>query len=137
MRILIVEDNALLALMLEDELVKAGHDVIGPAYASSSARELTAKQPCDLALVDIDLQDGPTGGPLAKELRIACNCTVIFATGQIDLVSEWTEYALGALPKPYDPQTILQIVDAVGTVNEGGSPNWPYQFQLFASVEAE
>ncbi|MGE0725779.1 MAG: response regulator, partial [Alphaproteobacteria bacterium] len=59
-RILIVEDEILVAMELEYILREAGHDVAGIAADTSSVGRLAAPD-IDLALVDLNLRDGVTG----------------------------------------------------------------------------
>lgn len=60
MKILIVEDEALLAMELESEVEDAGHEIVGIAADSKEAIELANKALPQFAFVDIQLLDGPT-----------------------------------------------------------------------------
>jgi DNA-binding response OmpR family regulator len=68
-RILIVEDDALLALDLKWHMERAGFSVIGPAASASKALELLAQTGCDAAILDVHLGRGQTSVPVAQELR--------------------------------------------------------------------
>jgi two-component system, response regulator PdtaR len=68
LRILIVEDEALIALELESLLQDDGHLPIGIAATAREAMALGELEP-DLALVDVHLADGPTGIDVARRLR--------------------------------------------------------------------
>jgi CheY-like chemotaxis protein len=70
-RVLIVEDDALLALDLKGHLERAGFAVIGPATSASKALALLAEQGCDAAILDIHLGRGATSETVAQELRSA------------------------------------------------------------------
>ncbi|MFY9640535.1 MAG: response regulator [Rhodomicrobium sp.] len=67
-RILIVEDNALLALELGQAIGEAGFAVAGPALSAARAVELIEKSGCDAAVLDINLR-GETSAAVANELR--------------------------------------------------------------------
>ncbi|QGM97577.1 response regulator [Methylocystis parvus] len=54
-RILIVEDEAMIALYLSQELSEAGYRVIGPAASNEEALQLIDGVGCDGALLDVDL----------------------------------------------------------------------------------
>jgi CheY-like chemotaxis protein len=69
LRILIVEDEILIALELESLLQDAGHDVVAIAASSQDAIALGQRMRPDLAFVDIHLTDGPTGAEAARRLR--------------------------------------------------------------------
>jgi DNA-binding response OmpR family regulator len=67
-RILLVEDNALISLILEDDLWDAGFEVVGPCSSSAeSLKTLDRKNPV-AAILDITLSDGPCVD-LARLLR--------------------------------------------------------------------
>jgi len=55
LRVLILEDEVLVALMLEDMLTHLGYQVCGPAYTLSDARDLLQRKAFDAALLDANL----------------------------------------------------------------------------------
>lgn len=61
MRILVAEDEPLIAYCLASELERAGHTVIGPAHFSAEALACSRALAPQLALVDIDLESNLTG----------------------------------------------------------------------------
>lgn len=69
MRILVAEDDPIIALGLARRLGALGHEVIGPAPSVAEALTLarTSEPPADLYLFDVDLADGD-GLDLAREL---------------------------------------------------------------------
>jgi DNA-binding NarL/FixJ family response regulator len=67
-RILVVEDNALVALELVHALHLAGFEVVGPAATVALALELLAAEGCDAAALDINLGD-ETSEAVALELK--------------------------------------------------------------------
>lgn len=67
-RILVVEDEALLAMMLEDMLSDSGAHVVGPAATVEQAIALIAAQDIDVALLDVFLRD-QRSDPVAEILR--------------------------------------------------------------------
>ncbi|OLP57692.1 response regulator [Rhizobium rhizosphaerae] len=100
MKILIVEDEALLALELESELQSAGHEVVGHAMASDEARHLAERCRPDFAFVDIHLVDGPTGIDVGRHLRDQ-GIPYVFVTGNLKRIPEDFAGAIGAIEKPY------------------------------------
>lgn len=66
--VLICEDDPLLAMELEAEVVEAGAACCGTAASSGEALALAGLARPDVALVDLNLADGPTGVGLAGEL---------------------------------------------------------------------
>jgi AmiR/NasT family two-component response regulator len=67
-RVLIVEDEFLIALDIEDALGELGCEIIGPAATVADAMRLIEATPPDVAVLDVRLADGSTG-PIAEELR--------------------------------------------------------------------
>ena len=67
-RVLIVEDDALLALDIADQMTDAGFEVVGPATSVAKALRLLAEAGCDAAVLDVNLGD-ETGAPVALELK--------------------------------------------------------------------
>lgn len=59
-RVLIVEDEWLIAEDFGDVLVRAGFDVVGPASTAEEAHELIDREPFVAALLDVNLTDGNT-----------------------------------------------------------------------------
>lgn len=100
MNILIVEDEALLALELESELEAAGHTVVGQAMSSTQAKALADSEPMDFAFVDIQLLDGPSGIEVGYHLREK-GVPYVFVTGNLKRIPPDFAGALGAIEKPY------------------------------------
>lgn len=66
-RILVVEDEALIAIDLGQQLLNAGFEVVGPALTVSKALALVGEVGCDAAVLDVNLGSG-TAEPIAREL---------------------------------------------------------------------
>lgn len=132
-RILIIEDEALVAMELRFMLEDLGHEVIGTAADARSARMLVAETDIDLALVDIHLSDGPTGIALGRELGQHLGVTVLFMTANPGMVHEGVAGTVGVLSKPSDERAVQTAVDyALG--RRAGRPVEfaPPELRLFA-----
>ncbi|NTJ41033.1 response regulator [Agrobacterium larrymoorei] len=110
MRIMIVEDEALLALELESEIEAAGHSVIGIAAASWAARDLVDRESPDFAFVDIHLVDGPTGVDVGRYLTEK-NIPYVFVSGNIKRIPDDFAGAVGAIEKPYTVNGLQNALD--------------------------
>jgi DNA-binding response OmpR family regulator len=77
-RILVVEDEVLISLLLETILSDAGYDVV-LAESLPDALEIIGKTPFDLAILDLNIK-GQKAYPAAEKLA-AANIPFIFATG--------------------------------------------------------
>ena len=66
-RVLVFEDEVLIALDIEDALTEFGCEVLGPVPSVAEAMRLADPARCDLAVIDVRLADGSTA-PLATAL---------------------------------------------------------------------
>ena len=110
LRVLIVEDQALLAMELELVLSESGCEVVGCAMDRAGALAIAARDRPDLALVDINLLDGMTGPDIARHLVKEYGSTVVFLTANPEQIPDGFAGALGAVSKPFDEATILGVV---------------------------
>tara|TARA_R110000850_G_scaffold133968_1_gene255125 strand:+ start:84 stop:491 length:408 start_codon:yes stop_codon:yes gene_type:complete len=110
-RILIIEDEALVAMELRFVLEDLGHEVVGTASDAKSARALALETDIDLALVDIHLSDGPTGVALGRELGQDLGVTVLFMTANPGMVLGGVAGTIGVLSKPTDERAVQTAVD--------------------------
>src|SRR5262249_20090054 len=67
-RILVVEDEAIVALEIGSVLVNAGFEVVGPARSVTQALDLLNERGCDAAVLDINL-GSETSEPIAHKLK--------------------------------------------------------------------
>lgn len=125
LRILIVEDEALLAFQLEDDLIEAGHDVVGCAASARHALRLAAETDPDLALVDIHLADGPTGVDVAQTLAAKPDIAVVFMTANVKRIPEHFAGAMGVIGKPHTAHGLRNALTFVAHALDGGAPPPP------------
>ena len=78
-RVLIVEDEMLVAMLVEDMLIDMGFHVVGPAYRLSDGLRLAEREPIDLAVLDVNL-NGARSFPVAAILA-GRGIPFVFATG--------------------------------------------------------
>lgn len=111
-RILIVEDESLVAEDLDWQLRRAGYDVVGIADSVEMARRIAAADSPDLALLDIRLKGGLDGIDLAAELR-RLGIGFIYLTSYADegtLSRATVTEPLGYVLKPFGPREVLPVV---------------------------
>jgi CheY-like chemotaxis protein len=107
-RVLIVEDEALIAVAIEDILSEHGYEIVGVAYSVPEAIKLLTLRP-HLILLDVKL-GSETSVPVARRCR-ELGISVVLTTG----------YASGALPdgfgdlpvlsKPYAVDDLCEVVN--------------------------
>src|SRR4028119_774104 len=83
LRVLIVEDEALLAMQVECLLLEAGHEPVGHALDSGEALTLARALSPDLALVDVHLRDGLTGVEVMRALTRDHGTAGVFVPGNL------------------------------------------------------
>jgi DNA-binding response OmpR family regulator len=133
MVILIVEDEILIGLGLSLVLSMAGHRVLGPASSVRRALAIAAREPPDLAFVDVDLEGDADGLEAARELHGRHDTTVVFLTADPQRARAARDIALGVIAKPYDPQTPLRAVELAADARAGRPlTRVPRDLELFA-----
>ncbi len=110
LRVMIVEDQALLAMELELVLGESGCDVVGCAMDKAGAFAVAERERPDLALIDVNLLDGLTGPQIAQRMVSEFGCAVVFLTANPEQIPDGFAGALGAVSKPFDEATIQAVV---------------------------
>lgn len=114
-RILIVEDEILIADMIERYLVAQGHQVVGKAISYIKAEEMYLKEKPDLALLDIRLSGKKTGIDIARFIQEQPNPAIfIFLTSQMDKESidhAKETFPAGYLTKPIQKETLFTTIE--------------------------
>jgi DNA-binding response OmpR family regulator len=107
MRVLVVEDQMIIALEIAGMLVDLGCQVVGPVGDIRSALEMVHDEPLDAAILDVSL-DGEMVFPVALELR-ARDVSFVFATGYGagSLPKEWRD--VPRLEKPFDKEQLSTV----------------------------
>jgi PAS domain S-box-containing protein len=112
--ILIVEDEAVIALDLKLELQDMGYRVAGPARSGEQALALAAQEQPDLVLMDIRIQGALDGVETAARLGRSGEPPVIFLTSHSDdeTVSRAAQTApYGFLTKPFQARELRAAIE--------------------------
>jgi CheY-like chemotaxis protein len=108
LRILIVEDEWLIAQDHARELKRAGHTIVGPVAEPAAALALIEAEPIDVALLDFQL-GSETSGMLATRLRVSgIPYAVVTGHARRDLPEEFASAIL--IHKPADPGGLIAAV---------------------------
>ena len=108
-RVLVVEDNGLIASRIVHILNSGGYTVAGTAGTLATALKVLARSgPLDAAMLDIDLRGEPVY-PLAEKLQ-ECGVPFLFLTGYEPLAipDRWRDAP--RVEKPFEVQALLQAV---------------------------
>jgi two-component SAPR family response regulator len=118
LKIMIVEDEALLALELEEEVEAAGHSVIGQAMSEKQAMAILERQVPEFAFVDVHLTDGPTGIDVGRHLAER-GIPYVFVTGNLKRVPDDFVGAIGVIEKPYTMNGLQNALSYIARLLRG------------------
>lgn len=128
-RLLVVEDEPLVAFDTEHFLTDAGFEIVGTVDRVAEATALIdSGAGIDLVLVDVSLADG-SGIDVARAAR-GREVPVLFVTGNCPIEAE--EVATGCLAKPYAQRDLLAAIQAIDDGLAGkATKRLPPGFRLF------
>ena len=113
-KILVVEDEALVALGVSSLMEDMGHEVCGVATSVAEAVELSRAHGPDLVLMDVNLQEGGNGIDAAHQLRaFERPPIVLFLTSYVDSETRRRmeeAQPFGIVQKPYAESQLQQTV---------------------------
>lgn len=107
-RVLVVEDEALVAMLVEDALAEAGYEVIGPAATVAEALALLERERPDAVVLDLNLA-GESSTPVA-DLLAARRIPYVIATGYGAAALPPGHEQAAVLAKPYDPTELAALL---------------------------
>ena len=118
-RILLVEDELLIAEMVVDMLVALGATVVGPALSLASGLSLAGSEEIDAAVLDVNLR-GESIGPVA-ELLAARGIPMLFATGY-GMAEGVNRRNAPVIDKPYTQEKLASALARAMAVPEAARP---------------
>lgn len=110
-RILIIEDDPIIALDNSEIVRQMGHEVVGTAARQREALDLAAERKPDLILADIQLADGDDGMETVREILTTATLPVIFVTGFPErLLTGGSLEPAFVVTKPFDSDTLKTAI---------------------------
>ena len=111
LRVLVVEDEIIVALLLEDMLSDFGHQIVGPVAHLNKAVEMAQQEALDVAILDVNI-NGKEVYPVAEALA-ARGIPFIFATGygKEGLRAQYSDRP--SLQKPFRRHRLQELFAAV------------------------
>ena len=106
-RILIVEDEYLIAMEMKRWLLAAGAEVLGPVPTVKRALDLIDDDGIDAAVLDVNLGNGDTVYPVADKLS-ALGVPYLFATGDVKISGADPYRQQPRLEKPFVEAELLR-----------------------------
>ena len=122
-RILVVEDEYLIAIEIKRWLQDAGAEVIGPVTGVDQALHLIEADGLDAAVLDVNLGDGDTVYPVADKLG-AIGVTYLFATGDVKVADASVYRHRPRLEKPFGEAELVRALGDLVT-RSGSKPLLP------------
>ncbi|MDX2099333.1 MAG: response regulator [Leptolyngbyaceae cyanobacterium bins.59] len=114
-RILIVEDESILALDIEDSLILMGYGVVGTTSNAQEAFSMIENSPPDLVLMDVRIQGETDGIEAAHHIWERFQLPIIFLTASTDeptLRRIYLTPAKGYVVKPFKIQELQEAIEA-------------------------
>ena len=112
-RILIVEDEVIIAANLSLILTGAGHEVIGMLHQGEAVLPLVRQNEPDIVLLDINLQGEADGIAIGRRLRAETHCSLIYLTANSDdetFARARANAPEAFLTKPFNDLEVLRAV---------------------------
>jgi len=113
LKVLILEDDCVIALHIQSLLKKLSCDVIGIADNYDDALDMASNKGLNLIIADIKIRGKLNGIETAKMLHNMYKCEVLFLTGNIDdqtLTDASHLQSLGYLIKPFKENELLVLI---------------------------
>jgi DNA-binding response OmpR family regulator len=129
-KVLIVEDDLMLADFIEEMLVEQGYEVSGIARTVADAVALVRHSRPDLVILDLRLADGGLGTEVAAQLPSSGRPGILYVTGNMSQVA--LTHGDACLAKPYRSADLLRGLEVVAELVATGKaqPPFPQGFQL-------
>jgi DNA-binding response OmpR family regulator len=130
LKVLIVEDDLMLADFAEELLVERGYQVSGIARTVTDAVALARHSKPDLVILDLRLADGGLGTEVAAQLPSPGRPGILYVTGNMSQVA--LTHGDACLAKPYRSVDLLRGLEIVAGIVATGKaePPFPQGFQL-------
>jgi len=131
LKVLIAEDDLMIADMIEEALVRCGYEVCGIARTVGDAVALGRKHKPDLAILDMRLADGGRGTEVAACFD-APRPGILYATGNTSEVRLTATDGEACLTKPYRSTDLMRALEIVIELVATGTTTQPFppSFQL-------
>lgn len=137
LKILIAEDDLVIAGLMEDILVEYGYEVCGIASTVPAAVALAKTHKPDLAIIDLRLADNGLGTDIAAQLGELEHLGVLYITGASHVVLTATN-GHARLAKPFRDTELVRSLEIVTELLSSGlaPPPYPNGFRLLPAAAA-
>lgn len=137
LKVMIVEDDLMLADFAEEILVEHGYEVSGIARTVAEAVTLAQHSRPDLVMLDLRLADGGLGTEVAAQLPSQGRPGILYVTGNLSQVA--LTHGDACLAKPYRSADLLRGLEIVAEIVATGKaqPPFPQGFQVLHPVATD
>jgi DNA-binding response OmpR family regulator len=118
-RVLVVEDEFMIALDISKQLADAGFEVLGPAKSVTKALQFVAEPGCDVAVLDVKLS-GETSEPIAQKLRASGKPFIILSGYSAEDQLPWFKGAIVLRKPPTMADLVAAVHGCVDAVAQSG-----------------
>jgi AmiR/NasT family two-component response regulator len=113
LKVLIAEDDLLIASLAEEIIVEAGYEVCGVARTVAGAVELARKHKPDLAVIDLRLAERGCGSEIAAQLSDLPRLGVLYTSGDMLHAMLTTAGLHASIAKPYRSSDLVRGLEVV------------------------
>jgi CheY-like chemotaxis protein len=138
LKVLIAEDDLMIADIAEEMIVGYGYEVCGVARTVEEAVDLGRLHKPDLALIDLRLADEGCGTDIVAQLGSLENLGILYASGNIEQFSLTASDGHACLAKPYRSVDLQRGLEIVATMVATGvaTPPFPLGFHVLPPTPA-
>lgn len=129
-KVMVVEDEIFVATEIESVLEELGHHPVGIAMDAAAALDLAHM--AEVALVDLNLRDGPTGSHVGRVLAEQFGVTVLYMTANPSQLGDGIPGTLGVMPKPVIDEELRQAIAYAVARRHSLPAEPPVRLRLFA-----
>jgi DNA-binding response OmpR family regulator len=126
LKVLIVEDDLMLADFSEEILVEHGYEVSGIARTVTEAVALARRCTPDLVILDLRLADGGLGTEVVAQLSPSGRPGILYVTGNMSQLALTSADGDACLSKPYRSMDLLRSLEIVAEIVATGKTQSPF-----------
>ncbi|MFP8488848.1 response regulator [Gracilimonas sp. Q87] len=115
-KVLIVEDDMIISLVIENMIKKLGHNLVGKVASGEEAIKLAEEHEPDIILMDIRLKGEVDGIEAVKRIQETIDTAVIYLTGNSDKVNYERAKATNCVDLISKPFTIGELTRSLDLV---------------------
>jgi DNA-binding response OmpR family regulator len=126
LKVLIAEDDLMIADLAEEHLIDHGYEVCGIARTVDEAVLLALLHMPDLAVIDLRLADGGLGTEIAVQLTALTKLGILYATGNMAQILLTATDGDACLAKPYRGADLVRGLEIVAELVATGKAIGPF-----------